>query len=29
MRNMGRIASPQHGSTEKTIVDILRDKKME
>ena len=29
MRNMGRIASPRHGSTEKTIVDILRDKKME
>lgn len=29
MRNMGRIASPRHGSTEKTIVDIFRDKKME
>ena len=28
MRNMGRIASPGMAGTEKTIVDILRDKKM-
>ena len=28
MRNMGRIASPRHGSTKKTIADILRDQKM-
>ena len=29
MRNMGRIVPPRHGGTEKTLVDILRDKKME
>ena len=28
MHNMGRIASPGMVGTEKTIVDILRDKKM-